>query len=185
MLRAALELAGEGGYEVVQMRAVAARAGVALGTVYRYFLSKDELLVSAMVDWTGELRHTLTKRPARGDTPADRVFDVLKRACRALERQPLLAAALLRAMASTERGVDRSRQAVRQHLDAMLEPLIVDVDHELRDEIIRVIGQVWQATLIGWSIGSLRFDQVVAQLRSTVHMLLDPDVPLPGRSRAR
>src|SRR4029434_3569150 len=37
----ALELAAEGGYDAVQMRDVAARANVALGTIYRYFSSKD------------------------------------------------------------------------------------------------------------------------------------------------
>src|SRR5579884_3629276 len=40
----AMTLALEGGYDAVQMRDVAARAHVAMGTVYRYFSSKDHLL---------------------------------------------------------------------------------------------------------------------------------------------
>ena len=39
ILDATLTLASRGGYEAVQMRAVADRAGVALGTLYRYFPS--------------------------------------------------------------------------------------------------------------------------------------------------
>src|SRR5277367_6168901 len=37
VIDAAMTLALEGGYEAVQMRDVAARADVAMGTVYRYF----------------------------------------------------------------------------------------------------------------------------------------------------
>src|SRR3954471_21304536 len=48
ILDAAVELATEGGYDAVQMREVAERADVALGTVYRYFPSKVHLLVAAM-----------------------------------------------------------------------------------------------------------------------------------------
>src|ERR671919_2211077 len=45
---ATIALASKGGYDAVQMRAVADRADVALGTHYRYFPSKIHLLVSAM-----------------------------------------------------------------------------------------------------------------------------------------
>src|SRR5437764_4681187 len=49
VLDAALRLAGEGGLDAVQMRDVAAAAGVALGTVYRYFSSKERLLLEAKI----------------------------------------------------------------------------------------------------------------------------------------
>src|SRR3954468_1409112 len=41
ILEAAMELAAEGGYDAVQMREVAERADVALGTLYRYFPSRS------------------------------------------------------------------------------------------------------------------------------------------------
>lgn len=43
-----MAIASKGGYEAVQMRAVADRADVAVGTLYRYFPSKVHLLVSAL-----------------------------------------------------------------------------------------------------------------------------------------
>ena len=48
ILDATLALASKGGYEAVQMRTVAERADVAVGTLYRYFPSKVHLLVSAL-----------------------------------------------------------------------------------------------------------------------------------------
>ena len=44
ILDATLAQASKGGYDAVQMREVAERADVALGTLYRYFPSKIRLL---------------------------------------------------------------------------------------------------------------------------------------------
>ena len=41
ILDATMAIASKGGYEAVQMRAVADRADVAVGTLYRYFPSKS------------------------------------------------------------------------------------------------------------------------------------------------
>lgn len=46
ILQAAAALASRGGVEAMQMRTVAERAGVALGTLYRYFPSKMDLVVA-------------------------------------------------------------------------------------------------------------------------------------------
>ena len=180
----AMELASDGGYDAVQMRDVAIRADVAMGTIYRYFTSKDQLLISAMADWTGRLRTRLSLRPPRGSTPSGRVTDVLQRACRSLERQPLLAAALVRAMSSTDVGVGDANREVGQHIRAMIEPLLDDLDPETREDVIVIINHVWLSTLIGWSNGRIQFSQVAQQLAMAARLLLDPDVRLPGRSTA-
>src|SRR5690349_17890616 len=87
---AAVSLAADGGYDAVQMRDVAARAEVALGTLYRHYASKDQLLLAAMAQQASTLRERLVHHPPRGATPAERVSDVLRRASRALERSPPL-----------------------------------------------------------------------------------------------
>lgn len=43
ILEAARELVGQGGFRAAQMSAVAARAGIATGTIYRYFPTQVEL----------------------------------------------------------------------------------------------------------------------------------------------
>jgi AcrR family transcriptional regulator len=48
ILDAASALAGAGGMAAVQIAAVAARAGIAAGTVYRYFPSKTDLVAALM-----------------------------------------------------------------------------------------------------------------------------------------
>src|SRR5271155_6193274 len=74
ILDATLALASKGGYEAVQMRTVAERADVALGTLYRYFPSKIHLLVSALARELERYLERLGRRPGPGDTPGGRVL---------------------------------------------------------------------------------------------------------------
>src|SRR6266481_4703534 len=82
ILDATLALASKGGYDAVQMRAVAERADVALGTLYRYFPSKIHLLVSALVLEFERTQEKLDRRPIPGDTAYDRMLYVLSRVTR-------------------------------------------------------------------------------------------------------
>jgi AcrR family transcriptional regulator len=102
VIDAAMALAEEGGYDAVQMRDVAARADVALGTVYRYFSSKDQMLAAAFAEWAAELEGRLRRRPLQGTTRAERVTDFLRRATRNLERRPRLAGALVTSVAAPD-----------------------------------------------------------------------------------
>src|SRR6202162_3870471 len=79
ILDATLALASKGGYEAVQMRTVAERADVALGTLYRYFPSKIHLLVSALTLELERTQDKLDRRPVPGETPYDRILYVLCR----------------------------------------------------------------------------------------------------------
>ena len=83
ILDATLALASKGGYDAVQMRTVAERADVALGTLYRYFPSKIHLLVSALVLEFERTQEKLDRKPIPGDTPYDRMLYVLSRMTRA------------------------------------------------------------------------------------------------------
>src|SRR2546429_6712457 len=90
VIDAAMELGAEGGYDAVQMRDVAARAQVAMGTVYRYFSSKDHVLAAALAGWAQGLEGRLAQAPPRGETSADRVVDVLLSAGRGVDRNTRL-----------------------------------------------------------------------------------------------
>jgi AcrR family transcriptional regulator len=173
-IRAALELGTEGGYDAVRMRDVAARADIALGTLYRYFGSKDHLLSAAMAVWTGDLRGRLALRPARSPSPVLQVVDVLRRASRALEQQPLLAQALVKALSSHDAGVAEANSEVSTHIHGMLEPMLVDLDTETRDGLIDLIGQVWHSSLMGWANGRFPIREVGIKMEKAVRLILEP-----------
>ncbi len=172
VIDAAMDLAAEGGYEAVQMRDVAARAGVAMGTVYRYFSSKDHILAAAMIYWTEVLYLQLDKHPPRGVTPADRVLDVLDRALRALNRVPKLGAALFMSINSADPAGIEAQQSVTKMLDAIVLRSIGDhppVDEENRS---RMIGHIWYSAMVGWVNGWSSIERVYKELEIAVDLLL-------------
>src|SRR5277367_4837867 len=97
ILDATLTLATKGGYDAVQMRAVADRAEVALGTLYRYFPSKIHLLVSGLAREFERTKENLDRRSNPGQSPADRVVWVLHQVTKNMQRNPLLTEAMTRA----------------------------------------------------------------------------------------
>src|SRR4051794_6632460 len=98
IVQAAAALASRGGVEAMQMRTVAERAGVALGTLYRYFPSKMDLVVAVVSEELDLLEGSLQRRPPRASEPSRRAVEVLMRATRGLMREPELADALIRSL---------------------------------------------------------------------------------------
>src|SRR5512139_3043865 len=71
LIDAAWELARSGGYPAVTMHDVADRAGVARATVYRYFASKDHLVIEVTASWMQSLDEALGTLP--DGSPAERL----------------------------------------------------------------------------------------------------------------
>jgi AcrR family transcriptional regulator len=174
LIDAAFELGAEGGYDAVQMRDVAATANVALATIYRNFSSKDHLLAAAMTEWTGRLRDRVAHSPPRGDTATEQMIDVLRRACGAMQRQPKLSMALVRALSSSDVGVRESAGDVRLSIASMGEPILSHLDPEVREDILAVLGHVWYSALVTWANGRADFDHVTTQLEKACRVLITP-----------
>jgi TetR/AcrR family transcriptional regulator, cholesterol catabolism regulator len=172
VLDAALRLA-ERGFDGVQMRDVATEANVALGTVYRYFTSKERLLLEAMVEQIGTLADRLEADPPAGDTPADRVVDVLARATASLQRHPEVTAAMVRACGSAQPS---EADMVRRVTEAMT-GIITAAMHEGRPSprdlaVARALQQVWLSALVGWVGGVDDAPRVTTDLEAAAHLLL-------------
>ena len=65
IIAAARQIASEGGMAAVQIAPVAARAGIAAGTVYRYFPAKTDL-VAALLSGMAEREIGALRRAAAG-----------------------------------------------------------------------------------------------------------------------
>ena len=186
VIQAALVLGAEGGYEAVQMRDVAATANVALGTIYRYFACKDHLLAAAWAEWTEELQSRLAQRPPQGCNATDCLVDVLRRACRAIERQPRLMAALVKALGSPDPAVAREVLIVRDHVGMMSAGALEHLDPETREDVMAVIFHVWYSALVTWANGRAPIGYVGDELERAVRLAMGPDgFPVGGREASR
>jgi TetR/AcrR family transcriptional regulator, cholesterol catabolism regulator len=180
ILDATIALASTGGFDAVQMRAVAERADVALGTLYRYFPSKIHLLVSALAREFEHAEAGLARKPIPGDTPPDRVMYVLGRTTRSLQRDPNLTEALTRAFMFADASVANEIHVVGRHVTRMLmramqEPGVATEEIAATEEdiaIVGVIGDVWLASLVKWVTGRASAADVGRSLEVAVRLLL-------------
>jgi AcrR family transcriptional regulator len=153
ILDATLTAAAAGGYEAVQMRAVAEQVGIAVGTLYRYFPSKTHLLVSALTreferldascDWS-----------AVAATPRQRLGLLTARLHDDWQRDPQLTEAMTRAFViadTTAAGAVNQAAGVIEGLLATTLAGGEPTDHHR--QIAGLIADVWLANLTAFISG--------------------------------
>ena len=123
-----------------------------MGTVYRYFTSKDHLLAAALVNWIEQLDARIAQRAAPGPKPRTGCWTSLERALRAMARQPRLVAAVFVSLASPDRAAVGCQQQM-----TLMEGIITRAIGEPQPpdpvERARIIGHVWYSALVGWVNG--------------------------------
>lgn len=171
ILDATLALASKGGYDAVQMRAVAERADVAVGTLYRYFPSKVHLLVSAL---SREFEQIEGKRkPLAGSTPQERMHLLLTQITRMMQRDPLLTEAMTRAFMFADASAAAEVDRVGKVMDRVFARAMNDGEPTERQlAIARVISDVWLSNLVAWLTRRASATDVTERLELTVDLLL-------------
>ena len=180
----AIELAEEGGYDNVRQRDVAARAGVALGTLYKRFRSKEDILSAALERETAKLEIRLEKDPPTGATAEERLQNFYAVVTRALCRRPNYARAVLRAMASGQPEVARHVTAYQGRMTGLLIAAMRGVTRlsfgdatatpptEREQTLALLLQQCWFASLVGWSAGLHTQAEVVEHVARAATLLI-------------
>jgi hypothetical protein len=139
------------------------------------------LLVATMQAQLEHMHGTLRRKPPTGETPAQRVAEALMRAFRALQREPHLADAMVRALTFADRSVSPevdlvSRQTTALILDAM--GLTTDPT-PAQLSAVRVIEHTWHSALITWLSGRASIAQVRIDIETVCRLidLTDPEQP--------
>ena len=175
ILDATISLASEGGFDAVQMREVADRAEVALGTLYRYFPSKIHLLVSALAGRFEAADQALRGRAVTGDDEAERVIGVLRRVTRGLQGDEKLTEALTRAFMFADSSVQTEIDRVGMLLTTMLTRAMRPDSDEVTTEdvqVARVIGDVWLSSLMTWVTGRSSAKETADHMEYAVRLIL-------------
>ncbi len=179
ILDATLALASKGGYDAVQMRTVAEKADVAVGTLYRYFPSKVHLLVTALARELERVEGRVDRSLLPGDDAMSRLRHVLDMITYAMQRDPLLTEAMTRAFmfadASATSEVDRVANTIDRLLaGAMLDPTDAAAEPSEHDlAIARVISDVWMSNLVQWLTRRASATDVTTRMGLTIRLLLD------------
>lgn len=174
----ALAMVEDRPYERIQVRDVADGAQVALGTLYRYFPSKEHLFGEVLVQWAGTLRTAITRRPMTGTDPAARLEDLMHRSMRAFERKPQLARLVTRLEVSEDAFAGDVLDRLDEATTAVYLTALDGVPPDLARRIVRVADGVLASALRAWAAGRLPAAEVHRLLAEAVDLLL----PGAGRS---
>jgi AcrR family transcriptional regulator len=181
IIQSTIELAEEGGFEAVRLRDVAARAEVAMGTLYRRFHSKQDLLVAALELETRVLHDRIRLRPPKGAATMDRVVQFFAITTRGMLRRPNLTRAMLRAAAAGEPALAKKVSVfhdimLRMIVGALRGEFVAEKDETItaRERLVgEVLNQIWFAVMVGWSGGLQTQATINERMRASVGLVLD------------
>lgn len=176
IVETAIELAEEGGFDNVRLRDVAKRAEVALGTLYKRFRSKEDMLAAVLELSVEDMEERMARRPIPGSDPTERVAVFYATVTRLFCKKPNLAKAVLRAVVS---GTPASTVVLRfQDRTASLVMISLrgpGTEHysekSLRTVAI-ILQDVWFAMLVGWMGGLYKEPAIIKQMATTAELLL-------------
>jgi len=177
IVKTAIDLAEEGGFEAVRLRDVAAHAKVALGTVYKRFRSKEDMLVAALAMEVGRLQSLINITPPVGVSAEERIRSLFSTLTTILAARPKFSQAVIRAVASGE--PEMADKVLRFHsqmvtlivgaINTPTEPTLTEEEAKL---LAHMLQQIWFAGLVGWMGGLHEPDEAVQQVTQAARLML-------------
>ena len=153
------------------MGEVAKRADVSRATLYRYFSSKDHLLLEVSLEFSAEVLKTVEACRPMGATLAHRLTYPFALMLEAVAREPKLFASTLRAYFSDEPVVHTLAAELRR-FGGMYVNVGVGMDIPRASEIARVLDPLSLAMAIRISSGRCTLEEAVHEFRRAVSLLI-------------
>src|SRR5581483_9085231 len=173
ILAAARAAAAEGGMDAVHIAPVAARAGIAAGTVYRYFPNKTDLVAELAVAVTGQEIAAMRQAAAAAPGPLSALAAAIATFCARALAAPRLSSALL--TDPVEPDIDAARVGFRRAMATELEARIraAMAGKHLPEQDVRLATAALTGALIEGLLGPLATlpAGAVPAPRATVQML--------------
>lgn len=178
---AAIELAEQGGFQNVRLRDVAERSGVAFGTLYARFSSKEDILIAALEQEITRFCDLMADVPIPGDEPTERLRHFFTALTTVLLNRHGFAKAVLRSVSS---GVPGVSDKVINYQDTMNRLIVgaikgIAVQDVTQDEsnadvffMARMMQSIWFAELIGWMSDVVDGDDVIERTVRGSNLLL-------------
>ena len=174
----------------VEMREIAEGAGVALGTAYRYFGSKDRLLAEVFAQWQSQRHDEIKQQTAKGKTNTDRTRLHALTAFERIFQHPRLWAVGQALRVSDDPSVLRILVQMDQRMIDQFRSTLVGIDERDAQSIAVLVTSVVTSSLDRVAAHVIGVDEAkrrIAEGVTTVLEFRDPtlDAPKPRRTPAR
>lgn len=174
IVRAAITLLERGEYDAIQMRDVAQEAAVALGTVYRYFTSKEHLYAAALLEWAANFPAREQSKRAGTRSDEAQLRALMRRAVRAFERYPQM----MRVEIVIESSPDPNARALFDQFAARnvgaLTSALSTTDPETAAAIVETVNSVLATRLRSWALGRITIGDVDRSVQKTLDLIFAP-----------
>lgn len=168
---AALDLLQQQSYDKIQMRDVAEHGDVALGTVYRYFASKEHLFAAVLVEWGDKLVAHVRKRPLHGVSAQERLTELMMRVLNAFERWPQVYT-VVALMDHTPDPLAREQYASFAGREQSTMGGVLDgIAPQTAALIVTVVNAMLNAVLRNWVHGNISMADARRQLTGTIDLI--------------
>jgi TetR/AcrR family transcriptional regulator, cholesterol catabolism regulator len=175
IVKAALRRLLSSDYESIKVSDVARDANVALGTLYRYFSSKEHLFAAVFHEWQQFLARRMDASPPAEGSQSDRLREFLRQTVRAFQVQPQFYKLLLVLGQTSDPYAAEIYVSLdhgfRRIFDAALGPS-QESDRD-RDAIFLTVECVLSGYLTRWVTGRCSIEAVYDALYESVRLIYD------------
>jgi AcrR family transcriptional regulator len=179
LLEAVIDLVREVGPATLQMRDVADKAGIALGTVYRYFSSKEHLLAAALCEWQERLARRVLMPPRAGEEAeasgdlTERVLSYVRKEIRGFARNPKIAELMVQVHVSSDPYARDALARMAAINDEVMAKLLVGVPPERAEVVKSALGAILMNSLVYWVTGRGSLAEMTNTVESVTRLVLE------------
>ena len=177
------DLLESGGYEAVHLRDVARRASVSLATIYRYFPTRDELIVTAIAQWMSSGTYADLAPAAAGESLYDALMRGLRYVFEPWERSPRMLEAYHRARSGP--GGQRLDAQGMAAIMPLARVALADADPEYAHDIDVILRNMAYAVIGRFASGTLDITAILPTLERAVFRLTANNETLAIDARER
>ena len=146
-MEAAARVIGKRGFEAATVHEIARAAGVAAGTIYLYFRSKDEILDALVAELAADIDEDLQAARSRAGVAGF----LARRAERLYEKRGLLRAVFAQALVDSKFAGLVRQQVIRPHAEAVQQ--LAGRRKSKREAIALAQAALWWAAGLGEALG--------------------------------
>jgi TetR/AcrR family transcriptional regulator, cholesterol catabolism regulator len=176
-----IELLESEGYEGVQLRDVARQARIGLGTIYKLFSSREDLIVSAIEYWMDTNTFSQLATPAPNETLYDGLMRVFKNVFEPWERNPWMLKAFYRARSGP--GGERLQLQGADAIVPLTQAVLEEGDPHYTRDIGAVLASVAHGVMARFVAGEIDVTEMLPTIERAVYRLTANNQPLAKQAR--